>query len=215
MIIGRNEYPAFFRETVVLNETVLLRDRRHFAVNPGIPAAFIAAAIGRPLHTYAVQPRILAGTGQVPNATVVGAQQLQALRHGGPNRNFGAQASLRETSQTIAPARGSQQLRPLAAGERGRLGDNPPLAAQGPGTQQPQPLAQQRPGQQQQRQGQRQQTAPRRRERDRRARAKKIADRRISNRDDGKRSRARATGRRRRHKGVAPSVNCAKKEIVR
>ena len=160
VIIGRNEYPAFFRETVVLNETVLLRDRRHFAVNPGIPAAFIAAAIGRPLHTYAVQPRILAGTGQVPNATVVGAQQLQALRHGGQNRNFGAQASLRETSQTIAPARGSQQLRPLAAGERGRLGDNPPLAAQGPGTQQPQPLAQQRPGQQQQRQGQRQQTAP-------------------------------------------------------
>ena len=156
-IIARNEYPAFFRDTVVVNQTVLLRERGQFAVNPGIPPALIAAASGRPLHTFDVRPRILAGTGQVPGAIVVGPQQLQAWRNGGGNRNF-AQASLRETSQTIAPARGAQPLRPLAPGERGHLGANPPLAAQRTGAPLAQPLQQRdRRAQPEQREGVRQQ----------------------------------------------------------
>ena len=63
VIVTEREYPVFFRETVVVNRTVVIRDRGpRFAVNPGIPAAYIAASVGRPLRSFEVQPRVLAGT---------------------------------------------------------------------------------------------------------------------------------------------------------
>jgi len=158
VIIAPQQYPLFMRETIVVNQTVVLRDRGHFAVDPGIPPAFIAAAIGRPLRTFDVRPRILAGTAPVPGATVVRPQDLNALRDGARNRNFGPQTSVRETPQTIAPSARGTQLKPLAAGEQGRLGDNPPRAAQEPQRAQPlqQRQGQPQPQQQQQQQGQQQ-----------------------------------------------------------
>src|SRR5262249_8498113 len=66
----------FFRETVVVNETVLLHDRG-FAVDPGIEPAFIAAAIGRPIPEFRVQPHILAGTALVPGAIEVRGDDLR------------------------------------------------------------------------------------------------------------------------------------------
>ena len=49
VIISEREYPTYFRETVVVNRSVIVSDRGpRFAVNPGIPAAFIAARVGRP-----------------------------------------------------------------------------------------------------------------------------------------------------------------------
>jgi hypothetical protein len=132
VVIAPQEYSLFMRETIVVNQTVVLRDRGQFAVDPGIPPAFIAAAIGRPLRIFDVRPRILAGTAPVPGATVVGPQDLKPLRDGARNRTMGLQTSVRETPQTIAPAPRGTQLKPLAAGEQGRLGDNPPRAAQEP-----------------------------------------------------------------------------------
>jgi len=124
VIVTEREYPVFFRETVVVNRTVVVRDRGpHFAVNPGIPAAYIAASVGRPLRAYEVQPRVLAGTAGIRGAVVV---REQDLRRG---QGFRAQATVRETRTEIRPERNVSAPRALGAGEQGRLGDNPPRAA--------------------------------------------------------------------------------------
>jgi hypothetical protein len=126
VIISEREYPTYFRETVVVNRSVIVSDRGpRFAVNPGIPAAFIAARVGRPLRTFEVQPRVLAGTAQIRNAVVVREQDLRS-------QSFRAQATVRETRTEIRPSQQVAPPRELGANERGRLGDNPPRAAQGP-----------------------------------------------------------------------------------
>src|SRR5262245_41021924 len=123
VIVTQREYPVFFRETVLVNRTVVVRDRGpRFAVNPGIPAAYIAASIGRPLRSYDVQPRVLAGTAQIRGATVVREQDLR-------RQGFRPQVSVRETPTEIRPERNISAPRALGAGEQGRLGDNPPRAA--------------------------------------------------------------------------------------
>jgi len=123
VILPSREYSVYLQQTIVVNQTVIL-DRRGFAVNPGIPAAVIAADIGRPIRTFDVRPRIFAGTVQIPGAIQVRAQDLR-------NRNLRATTIVRETRNTVQPTRdGARQLQPLGANEQGRLGDNPPRAAQ-------------------------------------------------------------------------------------
>ena len=139
VILPPREYPVYLRETVVVNQTVVLSDRR-IAVNPGVPAALVAAAVGRPLRAYEVRPRILAGTVQVPGAIEVRAQDVR-------DRSFRGQVTVRETQNVVRPADRVQPPQPLAAGEKGRLGDNPPRAARG---QTPAPTTGQGPQQQQQ-----------------------------------------------------------------
>jgi len=78
VILPARDYPIFLRETIVVNRTVLLRDRGRFAVNPGIPATVIAAAIGRPIRAFEVRPRVLAGTAQIPGAVEVRAQDIRS-----------------------------------------------------------------------------------------------------------------------------------------
>jgi hypothetical protein len=130
VIVTEREYPVLFRETVVVNRTVVVRDRGpRFAVNPGIPAAYIAASVGRPLHAFEVRPRVLASTAGIRGAVVV---REQDLRRG---QNFRATTTVRETRTEIRPDRNVSAPRALSAGEQGRLGDNPPRAAraqQGP-----------------------------------------------------------------------------------
>src|SRR5882672_1937220 len=130
VIVTEREYPVFFRQTVVVNRTVVVRDRGpRFAVNPGIPAAYIAASVGRPLRAYEVQPRVLASTAGIRGAVVV---REQDLRRG---QGFRPQVTVRETRTEIRPERNVSAPRALGAGEQGRLGDNPPRAAraeQGP-----------------------------------------------------------------------------------
>jgi hypothetical protein len=137
VILPVQEYPVFLRETAVVNQTVFLPNR--FAVNPGIPAGLIAAAVGHSLRTFDVRPRILAGTTPVPGALQLHAQDL---RGAGGNRLL--QSNVRQSANVIAPNR-AQQIRPLAAGEHGRLGDNPPRAAQAQGAQAPQGRQAQQP----------------------------------------------------------------------
>jgi hypothetical protein len=152
VILPARQQDVFIRETVVVNQTIVLRERGPVvAVNPGIPPAIIAAAVGRPFHTFEVRPRILAGTEQIQGAVEVRAEDL---RRGQAQRT---QVTVRETPNVIQPSRNVPPAQPLAAGEQGRLGDSPPRAArQGgrePTTGQGGPAG----GNQQQRQQQRQQ----------------------------------------------------------
>ena len=117
-------YNVFINETVIVNRTVLVAGHGgRFAVNPGISPAVVAAATRRPLRTYDVRPTVLAGTAPIAGAAQVRPQDLG-------RRNFRPQAALRPTQNVVRPADQVQPAQPLAASERGRLGDRPPRAAQ-------------------------------------------------------------------------------------
>jgi uncharacterized protein DUF6600 len=116
-------YDVFFRDTVVVNRTLVVSDRARFAVNPGISPAFIAATTRQPVRTYNVRPTIFAGTTPIQGAREVRAQELQS-GHFRPN------VAMQPTSNSVRAAGRVQPAQPLAAGERGRLGDRPPRAAQ-------------------------------------------------------------------------------------
>ena len=124
VILPARQQDVFIHETVVVNQTIILRERGPaVAVNPGIAPAIIAAAVARPLRTFEVRPRILAGTAQIQGAAEV---RPQDLRQGRAQRT---QVTVRETKNVIQPSQNVPPAQALAAGERGRLGDNPPRAA--------------------------------------------------------------------------------------
>ena len=123
VILPPRQYAVYIRETVVVNRTVFVRDRGGYAVNPGIAPNIIASVAGRPVRAYDVRPRILAGTAQIPGAIEIRGREAR-------DRNFRRELTIRETRTVIEPRRGSiPEPQPLAAGEQGRLGDNPPRAA--------------------------------------------------------------------------------------
>jgi hypothetical protein len=127
VILPAQEREVFFRDTAVVNRTVELQDRR-FAVNPGIPPTYIAAAYGRPIPSYAISPRVFAGTANLPGAVVLRADDFrnrERVREIARESTF-----VRQTTNTVAPARELPPLQPLGANERGRLGALPPRAAQ-------------------------------------------------------------------------------------
>lgn len=123
----------FFRRTTLVNRPVMMRGPdRHFAVDPGIPPGNIAAIRGRPLPTYQVRPRVLAGTAALPGAIQVRAADLRREREGGNRpaaRERVATRDIIRSSSTIKPTRGAVQPLPLGRGEVGRLGATPPRAA--------------------------------------------------------------------------------------
>jgi hypothetical protein len=124
VILPVARYNVFINETVIVNRTVLVAGHGgRFAVNPGIAPAVVAAATRRPLRTYDVRPTVLAGTAPIAGAVQVRPQDLG-------RRNFRPQAALRRTQNVVRPADQVQPAQPLAANERGRLGDRPPRAAQ-------------------------------------------------------------------------------------
>jgi hypothetical protein len=151
VIVPVREYDTLIRETVVENRTVDIRDRR-IAVNPGISPDIVAAAVGRPLRSFEVHPRVLAGTARLPGAIEVRAQDIERQRGALPHED------IRETRTEIRPAARISEPQPLSEREQGRLGPNPPRAARdanlgtgqtttGPGQPQQQPQQGQRPGQ--------------------------------------------------------------------
>ena len=124
VILPVARYNVFINETVIVNRTVLVAGHGgRFAVNPGISPAVVAAATRRPLRTYDVRPTVLAGTAPIAGAVQVRPQDLG-------RRNFRPQAALRPTQNVVRPTDQVQPAQPLAANERGRLGDRPPRAAQ-------------------------------------------------------------------------------------
>ncbi len=131
VILPPQEREVFFRDTVVVNRTVVLQDRR-FGVNPGIPPTYIAAAYGRAIPSYQISPRVFAGTANLPGAVVVRADDFRSRER---VREIARESTfVRQTTNTVAPARELPPLQPLGANERGRLGALPPRAAQ-PGSQ--------------------------------------------------------------------------------
>jgi hypothetical protein len=63
-------HTVFLQQTVIVNRTVVIRDRG-FAVNPGIEPTFIAREVGKPIPTYDVKPVVLEGTADIPDAIKV------------------------------------------------------------------------------------------------------------------------------------------------
>lgn len=125
VLLPPRERDVYIRETVVVNRTVIVSDRGpRFAVNPGIPPAYIAAAYGRPIRTWSVQPRVLVGTGRIPGAVEIRVDDLRDRR----SRVVRETSYLRQTKTSIQPARDVPAPQALQ-GDQGRLGDNPPRAA--------------------------------------------------------------------------------------
>src|SRR5215467_12332443 len=127
VILPPREREVFFRDTIVVNRTVVLEDRR-FGVNPGIPPTYIAAAYGRPIPRFDVRPHVLAGTAALAGAIEVRAEDIHNRERA---REITRESTfVRETSNTIQPARNVPPPQALAPNERGRLGDVPLRAAQ-------------------------------------------------------------------------------------
>lgn len=125
VLLPPRERDVYIRETVVVNRTVIVSDRGpRFAVNPGIPPAYIAAAYGRPIRTWSVQPRVLVGTGRIPGAVEIRVDDLRDRR----SRVVRDTSYLRQTKTSIQPARDVPAAQALT-GDQGRLGDDPPRAA--------------------------------------------------------------------------------------
>ena len=123
VILPEREYSTYIRDTVVENRTVEFRDQ-HFAVNPGIAPAVIAASVGHSIRSFDVRPHVLAGTARINGAVEVRADELTRQR--GNREAF--RDSLRESPREFQPSREVPRPQALGANERGRLGDNPPRA---------------------------------------------------------------------------------------
>jgi Family of unknown function (DUF6600) len=151
---------VILRTTYVVNRTVPVHGR--LAVNPGISPAFVARVTRAPVATYQVRPRVFASTQGVAGAVQIRREDLRGTRAGrpgapgGPGRPSapGGQArlgaiSVQRTTTVIQPNVAVTAPQPLGKNERGRLGTNPPRAAQGapsvaPLQQQPPPNGPQR-----------------------------------------------------------------------
>src|SRR6185312_14997543 len=111
----------YYHRSSLVNRTVIFADRRG-AVNPGIPPAYIASASGRPFRSSIVAPIVIAGTIGVAGAII--------LRNNFRDRSR-TRISVRESNRLIEPGDRFHRLPGLNKGERARLGNNAPRAAQG------------------------------------------------------------------------------------
>jgi Family of unknown function (DUF6600) len=123
VVLPPRERVVVIKETVVENRTVVIRERG-FAVNPGIPPTFVAAAVGRPIRAVEVRPAVLAGTVQIQGAREVRPDELRRT-----DTRENRLVTVRETQTVIRPADRTPPPQALNPGEQGRLGDNPPRAA--------------------------------------------------------------------------------------
>jgi hypothetical protein len=131
VIVPVRDYDVFFRQTVIVNRTYDFRSYG-YAVNTGIEPNVVAAFVGHPIHAFDVRPVVLAGTARIPGAYEVRGQEIREF-HVGRRPEFTREA-LREATRTIGPVDHVPPPHALAAGEHGRLGQNPPLAARGRAT---------------------------------------------------------------------------------
>jgi hypothetical protein len=121
-----------FRQTFVVNRTVRLeRNRNRFAVNPGIAPGIIGLAARRPIPTFRVQPRVVAGTRGVAGAVQVRPQDLARRGQPRPRGVNPVHATIQATKTVIQPVKIVPKVEPLGKDGRGRLGSQPPRAAQG------------------------------------------------------------------------------------
>jgi Family of unknown function (DUF6600) len=126
---------SVFRRTVVINRTVVIEHdhdgRRRIAVSAGISQDIVAAARRRPVETFRVRPHVLSGTIGVVGAVTVRPQDLAGRPRGARTPNRALAPVVQRTSTAIQPAKSVPKPTPLGKNERGRLGAQPPRAAQG------------------------------------------------------------------------------------
>jgi hypothetical protein len=90
----RTQVNVFVQQTVIVNRTVFSRQGgAHVVANAGIPPSFIAAKIGHPIQTAAVQPHVLRGTVGIAGAVVGGVAVGVAIHE-----------TVRAQSKVIQPA---------------------------------------------------------------------------------------------------------------
>jgi hypothetical protein len=112
-------HTVFLQETVIVNRTVIIRERG-FAVNPGIEPAVIAREVGEPIRTYEVSPVVLEGTADIEGAFKVRPEDAPAKAK---------EQRVQQTSNVVEPAKTEEAPQALAPDESGRLGERPPRAA--------------------------------------------------------------------------------------
>ncbi len=139
--VPRERREFFLRRTHTVNRTLRVNGAR-IAVNPGISPAFVARATHEALPTYHVQPRVFGSTQGVAGAVRVRPEELRGARRGGSSGALHVNAvSVQRTTNVIRATTAVTPPQPLNKGEHGRLGSQPPRAAQGGITpQQQQPL---------------------------------------------------------------------------
>jgi hypothetical protein len=110
---------VFIGQTVFINPTVVVRTNDRVVVaNPGVAPSIIAARVGHPLQTVAVEPHVLPGTVGVAGAI-----------EGPPPRGAGVQDSVKPQATLIEPV---AQIPPPTAYRPGQaiLGPNVPKVLQ-------------------------------------------------------------------------------------
>jgi hypothetical protein len=135
--VPRERRGFFLGRTRIVNRTLAVNGAR-IAVNPGISPGFIARATHRPLPTYRVQPRVFGSTQGVAGAVRVRPEDLRGAPRGAPGAPRINAVAVQRTTTVIQPATAVTPPQPLNKGEHGRIGSNPPRAAQG-GTPPPPP----------------------------------------------------------------------------
>ena len=108
----------YVRQTVIINQTVIIRENnRVICANPGVPPSFVAAKVGRPIQTVSVEPRVVNGTVGVTGAVV-----------GGPGRGGPVHEVIKPQPKLIQPAANIPPPTPFRPGERPNLGPDAPNA---------------------------------------------------------------------------------------
>jgi hypothetical protein len=137
VILPAPRAPELLRETIIVNRTLVSRERgSRIGVNPGIPPAFVAAASKRPVRAVEIRPPVLAGTAGIKGAVVYRPDQLRAAApKSGAAPGPAARAPLaprpiiRESKTSYRPGAAIPAPEALERGQPGRLGEAPPRAA--------------------------------------------------------------------------------------
>ena len=83
VVLAFAETAVFIRETVIVNQTIIVRNKNvAVAANPGVSPSIVAAALKHPVQSVSVRPKVVAGTQGVTGATVAkaGARGRTATR---------------------------------------------------------------------------------------------------------------------------------------
>jgi hypothetical protein len=83
VVLAFAETAVFIRQTVIVNQTLIVRNKNvAVAANPGVPPSIVAAALKHPVQPVTVRPKVVPGTEGVAGATVAkaGARGRTATR---------------------------------------------------------------------------------------------------------------------------------------